>query len=131
MLGVWAVGVRVREEGRMSTTDPATIMAEVTADCRSLDAVGRELGAKLKLLADAELAYGDAFDTKLLEADESSKERREAWARQHVDADLRGALTRLKREVDALQAYARIKGAVLSGRQSILSTLRDEARGGA
>ena len=111
------------------STDPGTVMGQITADCNALDAVGRELGAKLKELATAEISYGDAYDVALGEVDGSSKEKREAAARQRVDAELRGRVFRLKREVEALKEYARIKGNSVSARQSILAALRDEMRG--
>lgn len=111
-------------------TDPATLMGQLDADARALDAVGRELGAKLKELAEVEIAHQDAYDAALLEVNESSKEKREAKARLAVPVELRGRLARLRREVEALKSYARIKGDTMSGRQSQLSALRDEARVG-
>lgn len=109
-------------------TDPATLMDQIARDCRALDAVGKMLGKKLKELADAEISYGDAYDAGLVEADGSSKEKREAQARQSIDPELRGKVARLGREIEALKKWAEIKGKTLSGRQSQLSTLRDEAR---
>lgn len=110
-------------------TDPGMVLGEIASDCRSLDAVGKALGAKLKDLAEAEIEHSDAFDAALVTADASSKEKREAQARMAIDPELRGRLARLTREVEALNKYARIKGDTLSGRQSQLSTLRDEQRG--
>src|SRR5689334_13116357 len=107
--------------------DPATLMGQIDADCRALDAVGKELGAKLKQLADTEIAYQDAYDAALLDSSEGSKEKREARARQGVPAELRGRLFRLRGEVESLKQYARIKAGTLSGRQSQLSTLKVEA----
>jgi len=112
-----------------SPTDPATLMAEIAQDCRSLDAVGKALGEKLKELAEAEISYGDAYDAALADADGTSKEKREAQARTAVGAELRGKVARLNREIEALKKWADIKGKTLSGRQSQLSTLRDEQRG--
>ena len=120
-------------------SDPATLMGEVEADCRALDACGKELGRALKELAEAEIASGDAFDAALIEVEREyagrderlpSAEQRAAHARQKIEPELRGKAMRLKREVEALQHWARIKQASVSGRQSILSTLKAELGAG-
>lgn len=113
----------------MTDTDPASVMAAIVADTRALDAAGAELGRKIKELADAEIAYGDAFDAALVGQEGGSKELREARARQQVPVELRGRVRRVKAEVESLKEYVRIKGNTVSARQSLLAALRDEMRG--
>jgi hypothetical protein len=110
-------------------TDPASVLAAIEADCRALDAVGKALGAKVKALTEAEIEYQDAYDAALLDSSETSKEKREAQARQMVPVELRGRVMRLRGDVESYKRYATIKAAALSGRQSQLATLKAEMAG--
>ena len=108
-------------------TDPGAILTAIHADCKALDAVGKLLGEKIQQLTNAEIEFQDAYDAALLDSTESSKEKREAQARQSVPAELRGRVARLRGEVESYKQWARIKGNTLSGRQSQLSSLKSEA----
>jgi len=119
-------------------SDPAQLMAAIDMDCRALDAAGKELGHKTKQLAEAELAYGDAFEAELavlVEEHQASGERlpgedvRRALIHARIDRALYRAKHQLRREVEALEKWGRMKEKTLSGRQSELSFLKAEASG--
>lgn len=119
-------------------SDPARLIGAIDADCRALDAAGKELGAKLKQLAQAELAYGDAYEAELavlVEEHHKAGERlpgedvRRALIHARIDRALYRQQHQLRREVEALEKWGRMKEKTLSGRQSELSFLKAEASG--
>lgn len=115
--------------------DPAILMREISDDCAALDEASRELHSIVDRLALAELDYEDAMDRALIAVEEDYRKRderlpserqREAHARQKIDPQLRRNYLELKRRVDLIEKWGRIKEKTLSGRQSELSFLKSE-----
>ncbi len=118
--------------------DPATLIHQIDADCSALDAVGKELGAKIKALGAAEIAYEDAYEDELAVLVEEyangdqrlpGEDVRRALIHARIDRELYRVKRRLAREVQALEKYGRAKEKTLSGRQSELSFLKAEGLG--
>jgi hypothetical protein len=75
--------------------DPVTLMTEITADVKALDATGRELGKAIKVLAESELKYEQALQSQLVTQLHDAKETgqrlpgeqlRSAIAHQQIDS---------------------------------------------
>jgi hypothetical protein len=118
-------------------TDPGTVMSQIDADARSLDAASSRLGARIKELVDTEAEYDRSVQSELVRIHHAAKgagERppaediRKALAAQSVDSALYGRYLALQAEVDALKQYVKSRESILSARQSLLSALRAEAR---
>lgn len=115
--------------------DPAILMSEISQDCAALDEASKELKSFVDRLALAELDYEDAMDRALVAVEEEYRKRdeklpserqREAHARQKIDPGLRRNFLDLKRRVELIEKWGRIKEKTLSGRQSELSFLKAE-----
>lgn len=116
-------------------SNPARLMQEISDDCAALDEASKELRRLVDRLALAELDYEDALDKALIEVEEEYRKRdeklpserqREAHARRKIDPQLRRDFLELKRRVELIEKWGRIKEKTLSGRQSELSFLKSE-----
>ena len=116
-------------------SDPAILMREISDDCAALDEASREMRSLVDRLALAELDYEDAMDRALIQVEKEyatrderlpSERQRDAHARQKIDPGLRRNYLELKRRVDLLEKWGRIKEKTFSGRQSELSFLKAE-----
>lgn len=116
-------------------TDPATLMARIEEDCDALDNGAKFLDEMTEQLANAELAYLDALDTARLEVEDyytnrdmklPSEAQRDARAHSKMQAGLRRDFVTLKRKVELVKEWGRMREKALSGRQSELSFLKAE-----
>ena len=118
-------------------TDPAILMQAIEDDCTALDLAAKELAriSKEDKLVDAEIAYQDALDAALIEIEDEYRRRdeklpseaqREARARQRVEKHVRREYLELKRRVELIEKWGRMREKALSGRQSELSFLKAE-----
>lgn len=118
-------------------SDPAALMAAIEDDCAALDLAAKELAriSKEDLLAKAEIAYMDALDAALIAVEDEyrarderlpSEAQREARARQRIAKHLREDYLEIKRKVELIERWGRMKEKALSGRQSELSFLKAE-----
>ncbi|HXO86911.1 MAG TPA: hypothetical protein VN803_15420, partial [Gemmatimonadales bacterium] len=91
--------------------------------------------SKTDELAKAEIAYMDALDAALIQVEDEYRERgeklpseaqREARARQRIEAHLRKDYVEVKRKVELIEKWGRMREKALSGRQSELGFLKAE-----
>ncbi len=120
-------------------SDPAALLQAIDEDCQALDMAAKELAriSKDNELARAEIAYQDALDAALVAIEAEYRERgeklpseaqREAHARQRVPKSLRDDFLTIKRRVELIGAWGRLREKALSGRQSELSFLKSEGQ---
>lgn len=120
-------------------SDPVALMEAIDGDCAALDLAAKELAqiSKSNLLARAEIAYQDALDAALVAVEAEYRQReeklpseaqREAHARQRVPKHLRDEYVEIKRRVELIEKWGRMREKALSGRQSELSFLKAEGQ---
>jgi hypothetical protein len=119
----------------MSVPDPATLMGEIHASARAIDAGSKQLGQAIRRLAQTQETYEAAQESALiLIRDEAvtagervpAEDLRRAMAHRRVPSEIYGAYLQNQAEVDGLKAWLRAQEAALSARQSLLSALRAE-----
>lgn len=120
-------------------SDPAALLQAIDDDCQALDSAAKELAriSKENLLAKAEIAYQDALDAALVAVEQEYRDRgdklpseaqREAHARQQIPRSVREEYVELKRRVELIEKWGRMREKALSGRQSELSFLKAEGQ---
>ena len=120
-------------------SDPVALMAAIDDDCAALDSAAKELAriSKDNELAKAEIAYQDALDAALVAVEAEYRDRgdklpseaqREAHARQRVAKHLRDDFLTIKRRVELIEKWGRMREKALSGRQSELGFLKAEGQ---
>lgn len=116
-------------------SDPAILMLAIGEDCDALDEASKELASLVDRLALSEIEYEDAMDMALIEVEKEytslgqklpSERQREAHARQKINPRLRRDYLELKRRVELIEKWGRMREKALSGRQSELSFLKSE-----
>ena len=116
-------------------TDPVALMEAIDADCLALDNAAKYLHDMMAELPLKELAYADALDAALIEVEDEYRERgerlpseaqREARARTRIAPGVRREFLELKRKVELVEKWGRMREKALSGRQSELSFLKAE-----
>jgi hypothetical protein len=117
-------------------TDPALVMAGMDADVQLLDTIGKQLDTATQALNVAEERWDIVLDTVTATLEEeyaeagrkSVPEHTALSAARRTDRVAYAEWRRARREVERLQARRQTVSAALSGRQSQLGALRDEAR---
>ena len=118
-------------------TDPATLMQAIDEDCAALDNGAKFLAEMTDKLTEAEIAYEDALDGALIQVEDEyaakgerlpSERQREARARKLIDPKIRREFLEIKRKVELVEKWGRMREKALSGRQSELSFLKTEGQ---
>lgn len=121
---------------RSPVTDPATVMRLIHGDTVALDSLGKHLHEGVTKLVETEDKWEQKYDQFIEDlrdeyANSTSRlpgeDVRLSLARQAHRAEWQAYRT-AKRNVEQLERRLSAKKAALSGRQSELSALRDEAR---
>lgn len=120
-------------------SDISSLMQAIEEDCAALDNASKVLSefSELDTLAQAELAYEDALDAALIEVENEYRDRceklpserqREARARQKISKSTREQFVEVKRKIELIEKWGRMREKALSGRQSELSFLKSEGQ---
>lgn len=118
-------------------TDPATVMDAIGQDAADLDSYGKQLDNAVTQLNLAEAAWELIYDQFIEELTEDTAKKRlpgedvrVALCRRRDDTNRQAwnNLRNAKRAVEKLEKQISAKRAALSGRQSELGALRDEAK---
>lgn len=119
--------------------DPVDVMVAIDSDAALLDQASKDLYDSIRAVATAEREYEHARSVKLIELMDEyrqagerlpAEDLRNALVHKRIDKRLYGDWLSAKARADALRASTRAKENALSARQSLLSTLREEARVG-
>ena len=117
--------------------DPGLLMSKIEESAREIDQCGRELATAIKSHSAAEISYEAEKEKALIEIHNAAKEKgerepaqdlRAAMAHRKIDARIYGEYLLTKASADALRARLRALEASTSARQSLLATMREEAR---
>lgn len=117
--------------------DPIEVMNRISEDAAALDGDGKDIHDAILDLQEAEQAYQEARNIALIELMDEYKaagerlpaeDMRSALVHRRVDKKLYGRYLSAKARTEALRAWTRTRENALSARQSLLSTLREEAR---
>lgn len=118
-------------------TDPATLMQRIDEDCEALDSGAKALDQLVDTAARVELEYLEALDKALIDVEDHytnlgqklpSEQQRVARAHQKMDRTKREAYLEVKRKVELIEKWGRMREKALSGRQSELSFLKAEGQ---
>ncbi len=116
--------------------DPQQLLDEIAADANDLDRLSKRIYEAVAVLDEAEAVWEHHFDTVMsaLEDEYAEAGRKSVPEHSALSAARRAhpsewtTFRRARRAVDRLQQQLAAKRAALSGRQSSLNALRDEAR---
>lgn len=119
--------------------DPVAVMNAIDSAAALLDQDSRDLHEAITNLQTAQAIYEQARTTALIELMDQYKEAgerlpaedlRAALVHRRVEAKVYGDFLSAKARVEAIKASSRARENALSARQSLLSTLREEAKVG-
>lgn len=124
----------------MTLPAPAQVMAAINTDAANLDTASKELFRAIEERGEAQAAYDHALNAELIRIrDEAhrlgerlpAEDLRKAIAHGKIDRSVYADFLTATAKVEAMKARTRAISDAMSGRQSLLAAMRDEARAAA
>lgn len=120
----------------MTHLDPQQVLEDIAQDANDLDRLSKRIFEAVAILDEAETIWEDCFDRVMAALEDEFAEAGRKHVPEHtaISAARRAhraewtTYRRAKRAVDRLQQQLQAKRSALSGRQSNLNALRDEAK---